>query len=44
MKTEVVDFWAGKEALETMDDEFPVLIYVTLMSGVKNIAAEIRLL
>jgi hypothetical protein len=29
MKTEVVDYWSGKKSIETMDDEFPILIYIT---------------
>jgi hypothetical protein len=44
MKTEVVDYWSGSEALETMDDELPIIIYMVAMTDVPSLAAEIRLL
>jgi hypothetical protein len=44
MKTEVVDYSAGKLAVETMDDEFPILIFVTVNSTVRNMVSEVRFL
>ena len=44
MKTEVIDYWGGKEVVETMDDEFPILIYINVRSEVKYIASEILFL
>ncbi|MEE4248370.1 MAG: hypothetical protein V2I33_23545 [Kangiellaceae bacterium] len=44
MKTEVVDYWNGSEALETMDDELPIVIFIVAMSSVPNLAAELAFL
>ena len=44
MKTEVIDYWGGKEVVETMDDEFPILIYINVRSEVQYIASEILFL
>ena len=44
MKTEVVDYWNGSEALETMDDELPIIIFVVAMSNVPALAAEVAML
>ena len=44
MKTEVVDYWNGSEALETMDDELPIIIFVVTMAKVPNLAAEVAML
>jgi hypothetical protein len=44
MKTEVVDHWSGKKCIETMDDEFPILIYITCRSTITHLVSEIRFL
>jgi hypothetical protein len=44
MKTEVVDYWNGSEALETMDDELPIVIFIVAMSEVPALMAELRFL
>lgn len=44
MKTAVIDYSKGREELEGMDDELPVLIFVIVKSNVPNFNAEVALL
>jgi hypothetical protein len=44
MKTEVVDHWNGRLTLESIDDEFPILIYMIAYSSVPTLLAELEFL
>lgn len=44
MKTAVIDYWKGREELDSMDDELPLLIFVIYQARVPNINAEVALL
>jgi hypothetical protein len=44
MKTEVVDYWKGKEELQAMDDELPIVIYLVVSSEISNLPAQIYML
>jgi hypothetical protein len=44
MRTEVVDYYKGKVEISTMDDELPVLIYIYIHSGFKQLASELHFL
>lgn len=43
MKMCVIDFYHGKEEITTMDDELPILIFVTLNSKITNPFSQISL-
>lgn len=44
MRSSVVEFYKGKREIVSMDEELPVMIYIMLYSGVKNIEAELALI
>lgn len=44
MKTSVLDFSKGKDELNSMDDELPVLMYIAIKSQTEHICAELALL
>ncbi|CAG9316248.1 unnamed protein product [Blepharisma stoltei] len=44
MKTAVVDYWKGKEELETMDDQLPVIIYIVSQTTVQDLPSDLNFL
>lgn len=44
MKTTVIDYWKGKEELETMDDQLPVIIFIVFRVGISTFPAQIEFL
>jgi Vacuolar sorting protein 9 (VPS9) domain len=44
MKTTVIDYWKGKEELETMDDQLPVIIFIVCKTNLDSLPAQIEFL
>ncbi|OMJ66371.1 hypothetical protein SteCoe_36791 [Stentor coeruleus] len=44
MKTTVIDYWRGREELETMDDQLPVIIFIVCKTSLDNFPAQIEFL
>jgi hypothetical protein len=44
MKTTVIDYWKGKQELETMDDQLPVIIFIVCRVGIESFPAQIEFL
>ena len=44
MKTTVIDYWKGKQELETMDDQLPVIIFIVFKVAVDSFPAHIEFL
>jgi hypothetical protein len=34
MKTAIIDFYNGKEEIQTMDDELPIIIFIILNTNI----------
>ena len=44
MKTTVIDYWKGKEELETMDDQLPVIIFIVTRTSLDCLPTQIEFL
>lgn len=44
MKTTVIDYWKGKEELETMDDQLPVIIFIVFQVSIPTFPAQVEFL
>ena len=44
MKTTVIDYCKGREELETMDDQLPVIIFIVCKTGMDTLPAQIEFL
>ena len=44
MKTTVIDYWKGKQELETMDDQLPVIIFIVFKVSIESFPAQIEFL
>ena len=44
MKTTVIDYWKGREELETMDDQLPVIIFIVCRTSLDSLPAQIEFL
>lgn len=44
MKTTVIDYWKGKQELETMDDQLPVIIFIVFKVTIPTFPAQIEFL
>lgn len=44
MKTTVIDYWKGKQELETMDDQLPVIIFIVFKVALDSFPAQIEFL
>lgn len=43
MKMKVIDYYNGKEELNSMDDELPILIFIALHIRIKNPFSQVNL-
>lgn len=44
MKTTIIDYWHGREELETMDDQLPVIIFIVFKTSLETFPAQIDFL
>lgn len=44
MKINVLDYHKAKEELVSMDDELPIIIYIIIMSSIKNLISKLQFL